>query len=289
MGKQDERAKQKFDRELSSWLAEEPGIIRKVTDWFLFQWHTWPKVEFAWLRLPHILAPLALAASGPAIAYETANKISGRLALISFGGILLFLCFAKLLHSWSEARGKRKSEPLQDIWVRVGDLLKTVKSTATAARDKDSSIEATLSLASSIAAEVAGVRTGKVAASLVQYTGTGYGKMKVTHRNRGSLRPVGRIVKDLDTLLGHHACQNGHAMRVVPDIHRFGPLARKSPTQGQATYRSIFFHPVVSSRSKELRGFISVDCTVAHAFHGKRDVDLAALLEPLKAHIEDMI
>ncbi|WP_343503587.1 hypothetical protein [Alloyangia pacifica] len=280
---------EKFERELNLWLAEEPGLLRRSFDYLRYQWHTRPKIEFRWLKVPHTVAPLALAASGPAIAYQTANMITGEIALISFIAILILLCGAKILHSWSEAGNGRMSGPLQNIWVRVGDLLNTVKSTATAHADKDSSIEATLALAASLAAEIARVRTVDVAASFVRYTGTGHGKMKVTHRNRGSERPVGRPVRDLEFLLGHHACLHSAAPRVVADIHRFGPLGRKSPTQGQPTYRSIFIQPVISSKTKELQGFISMDCTVAHAFHGRRADDLVTLLEPLKAHIEDMI
>ena len=93
----------------------------------------------------------------------------------------------------------------------------------------------------------------------------------------------------MSTLLGHHACEAGGAPRVVADMKRFGSLGRKSPTQSNANYRSILLHPVVSSQKEEITGFISVDCLVPHAFHGRRAENLVALLEPLKSHIEDII
>ncbi len=284
-----DNSKKKFERELEKWLAEDPSYLRILGNALSHRLRVLRRLKFRWLALPYYLTTLALAASGPAIAYETAGKISAVQAATYFALILLLLLVFQFLNAWSDANSKRITGSLQTIWVRIGDLLKTVKSSATAAAAKDNSIEATLAIAASLAAEIAQVPSNQVAASLVQYQGTGFGKMTVTHRNRGSERPVRRQVREISTLLGHHACQNGAAPRVVPDIRKFGPLGSKSPTQTKPTYRSLFIQPLTSTASGDLRGFISVDCTDPHAFHGRRADDLVALLEPIKAHIEDMI
>lgn len=281
--------KVKFERELAEWLDADPNFLRRSADTFLYGLKSLRMIRFRWLSLPYHFGSLALAASGPVIAYETSGKLTLSEAVIYFAAIWVLLLIFQGLDSWSQSNSKRVSGPLQTIWVRIGDLLDTVKSSATAVKSKDRSIEATLSIAASLSAEVVKLPAEKIGASLVQYNGTGFGKMKVTHRNRGSERPCPRQVKDISTLLGHHACQNEAAPRVVPDIRRFGPLGLKSPTQTTPGYRSKFIQPLTSTSSGQIKGFISIDCTVAHAFHGRKADDLVALLEPIKSHIEDMI
>lgn len=282
--------KSRFDRELQIWLEGELGTSRRLSNWFRSKYHNAPSFSFRWSALPNLGTQLALTASGPVIAYHTSGSLEPKQATALFLLILAVLLVFKAVDAWYKKKADRISGPMQTIWVRVGDLLNSVKSSATRKGDQGSSIEASLAIAVSIAAEVSHAKLDDVAASLVLYTGTGYGKMKVAHRDRGSRRPVNRSVQDLETLLGHHACQReAGAPRVIGDLKRFGPLGYKSPTQQRPQYRSIFFHPVASSKSRELRGFISVDCTLPYAFHGTRADDLAALLEPIKAHIEDMI
>lgn len=281
---------EKFDKQLKVWIAENPNVLQQSVDAVLHKAKVLRAFKFRWLAVPYHLAAFGLAASGPTIAFQTVNAITARQAMVYAIAIWLVLIATYLLKAWSDENERRISGPLQIIWVRIGDLLNTVKSSATASSEKDRSIEATLAIAASVAAEIAQVRPDQVSASLVQYMGTGRAKMRVSHRNSGSQRPVGRPVKSIQTLLGHHACLNdAEAPRVVADLRRFGPLGLKSPTQAAPNYRSIFIQPVKSSKKGELQGFISVDCSVAHGFHGRRSDDLAALLEPLKAHIEDMI
>lgn len=284
-----DKSKQKFEQELHNWLNESLSVRRRIGRILYVRLNKLRRFRFRWLSLPYHLSVMALAASGPTTAYHTSGVVTPREAVTIFFFIWVLLLVFHAINAWSDASEKRVSGPLQAVWVRIGDLLNTVKSSATAARDKSNSIEATLAIAASITAEIAQVGTEEVAASLVQYQGTGFGKMVVTHRNRGSQRPVNRPVKQIDTLLGHHACQNGAAPRVVADIRHFGPLGLKSPTQTKHQYRSLLLYPLVSPSSQAVRGFISLDCTVAHAFHGHRADDLVALLEPIKAHIEEMI
>ena len=282
-------AKERFEKELGTWLDENPSLVRKVCSEVSSRANFFRRFQFRWLSLPYFLVVTLLTASGPAIAYQTSGNLDEQNAVALFVLIFIALAVTYLIDRWSRAQLARVSGPLQEVWVRVGDLLNTIKSTATAAHQKDGSIEASLAIAASIAAEIAKVKSGETAASLVQYRGTGFSRMQVTHRNRGSSRPVSRRIKELNTLLGHHACQRAVAPRVVPDIRKFGPLGRKSPTQTTHSYRSILIQPVVSSRTGLLKGFISIDCTLPHAFHSHRADDLVALLEPIKAHIEDMI
>lgn len=282
--------KSRFERELKIWLDGEVGGLRRLSNWFWPKYHNAPSFSFRWSALPNLGIQLALTASAPVIAYHTSGSLEPQQAVVIFALILSVLLACKAVDAWYRKKADRISGPLQTIWVRVGDLLNSVKSSATRKADQDSSIEASLAIAVSIAAEVSHTKLDNVAASLVLYSGTGYGKMRVAHRDRGSKRPAKRAVQDLETLLGHHACQHeAGAPRVIGDLRRFGSLGFKSPTQQRAQYRSIFFQPVVSSKSQELRGFISVDCTLPYAFHGTRADDIAALLEPIKAHIEDMI
>lgn len=283
------KAVKKFEKELEIWLDENISLKRQISAALASKINVLRQFKFRWLSLPYHLVVMSLSASGPAIAYHTSGAVSLRGAIFGFIFIWLLLFVCQALNAWSDAKAKRVTGPLQTIWVRIGDLLNTVKSSATAAKDKDNSIEAALAIAVSISAEIAQVGTERIAASLVQYKGTGFGKMTVTHRNRGSERPVQRPVKKIETLLGHHACQRGAAPRVVADIRRFGPIGLKSPTQTKHQYRSLLIYPLLSSPDQKPKGFISIDCTVAHAFHGHLADDLVALLEPIKAHIEDMI
>ncbi|NSY41194.1 hypothetical protein [Leisingera sp. ANG59] len=282
-------AKDRFEKQKARWLAEEPSFINRCWDALCFYRYAFPWVQFSWYKLPYVLAQLGLAASGPAIAYHTADKLEKWHAIYIFLGVLVVLVLAAFLSGTPERRAGRISKPIQTIWVRFGNLLNTVKSGATPSAQKNPSIEFTLALATSLAAQVTGIKQSEFAASLVLYDGDERVRMKIDHRDRGSDRPIGRQINDLETVLGHHACQSGAAPRVVADVKRFGKYGLKSPTQSRPNYRSIFLHPVTSVQKGSVAGFMSVDCTVPHAFHGHRADDLAALLEPLKAHIEEMI
>lgn len=277
------RDKERFRRTCEHWLAEEPTLFRRIGDFALHHWYKVKRTGYRDTFLHEHFLLILTAASVPA-GFLAAEKITIYQCVVIVGVLWLALALTR------RQRAKpRLSDRMQQLWVLIGDLLNTVKSDATRAGDKDESISTTLSLMANLAAEVAQVDVRQVAATLVTYQGTGYGKMKVVNRDRWTQRPKGRPVKDLSTLLGHIACQREAKPRVVPDLERFGPLGRKSPTQTTASYRSIFIHPVVSSRDKSLRGFISIDCTVPHAFHGDRAEHFVALVEPLKAHVEDMI
>lgn len=281
--------KTEFEQKKGRWLAENPNFLERKWDDLCFVWFNTAWFQFSWYKFPYFLGQLGLAASGPVIGFYTADLLSLWTALYIFIGLLVFLLITKYLAGIPKRREGRITRPIQTIWIRFGNLLNTIKSGATPAGQKDASIDFTLALATSLAAQITGIQQQKFAASLLLYEGEGKSQMRVKHRDRGSERPIDRPVNDLDTVLGHHACESGKAPRVVADMRRFGEYAQKSPTQSRPNYRSIFLQPVVSSQNGAVSGFLSVDCTVPHAFHRDRAVDLAALLEPLKAHIEDMI
>ncbi len=278
----------KFDKKVAVWLREdEPSCLGKSWNGLVFfRYNTFLR-DFSIGRVLSWLSRLAMSTSGPAITHCISKKIT--LEEAAFASFVIFVLFT--INSLAEQWLKRKSSVVDaasaETWVRIGDLISSVKSSATPAQARDSSITATLGVIEGYARTVTRSPKGEISVSLALYDGESTSKMKIKHRNPGNERPIGRPVKNLNKVLGHIACQSGPGARVVNDLKDFGEEAKFSPTQSSINYRSILLIPITSSRTQKIKGFISVDCARPFAFYNNRAKQMVVTCEPLIDHIQE--
>ena len=289
ISKREKADRERFEKELQVWLNDEVSLGRELREKIGFRWHSRRKIRFAWRKVPQKLLVMALAASGPALALGTAQITSMAQAFVVFLTTLVLLFLSSLLADRGVSRELSLSDTNQFIWVRFGDLLRTVRSEATQSKNKNISIDLTLSLMVGLAAQLTNVSRTQISAALLLYTDNTKTKIRISHRDRASARPINVEVHNVETLLGHHACWHGDHPRVVADFKRFGPRARRGSSQAGPSYRSLFIQPILSGEGEVIRGFVSVDCTVPYAFSGSRADDMVVFIEPLKNHLEAVL
>lgn len=277
-----------FETKVQIWLEEnEPALI--VRGWYLLRFYRhnrWLR-DFSLLKLISWVVRFISSATAPAIAHFIYTRITLQEAIIAT--ILLFIVFSlnMTIESWTKRKNSVVEMASAETWVRVGDLINLVKSSATPVGDRDSSITAALGVIEGYARVVTGSSKGEISVSLALYDGKSTTAMKIKHRNPGNERPIGRSVKHLKKVFGHIACQAGIGPRVVNDLKSFGKEALFSPTQSSRNYRSLLLIPITSSQSKRIKGFISIDCSRPFAFYKNRSRQLVVTCEPLIDHIQE--
>jgi hypothetical protein len=277
----------KFDTKVAVWLTEdEPGIIWKSWYGLLFFRHNTFLRDFSIGRLLSWLSRLATSTSGPAITHFIFKKITLTEAAIASGVIFALFTINSLIEQWLKRKSSVVDAASAETWVRIGDLITSVKSSATPAHERDGSITATLGVIEGYARTVTRSPKGEISVSLALYEGESTTNMKIKHRNPGNERPIGRPLRDLKRVLGHIACQSGPGARVVNDLKDFGKDAMFSPTQSSRNYRSLLLIPITSGRTQKVKGFISIDCARPYEFYKNRARQLVVTCEPLIDHIQ---
>lgn len=278
----------KFDKKVKIWLSEkEPSFFGNAWNGLVFFRYNKLLRDFSIGRLLSWLSRLAMSISGPAITHFVFKKISIAEAAIASGVVFSLFTMNSLLEQWLKRKSSVVDAASAETWVRIGDLINSVKSSATPAHERDGSITATLGVIEGYARTVTRSPKGEISVSLALYDGESTTKMKIRHRNPGNERPIGRPVKDINKVLGHIACQSGPGARVVNDLKDFGKEAMFSPTQSSLKYRALLLIPVTSSRTEKVKGFISIDCARPYAFYRNRAKRLVVTCEPLIDHIQE--
>mgnify|MGYP001090570447 CR=1 FL=1 len=217
----------KFDTKVAVWLTEdEPSLLGKIWNRLLFLRHDTLLRDISIGRLLSWLSRLATSTSGPVITHFIFKKITLAEAAIASGVIFVLFTINSLLEQWLRRKSSVVDAASVETWVRIGDLITSVKSSATPAQERDGSITATLGVIESYARTVTRSLKGEISVSLALYDGGSTTKMKIKHRNPGNERPIGRPLKKLNKVLGHLACQSGPGARVVNDLEDFGREAK---------------------------------------------------------------
>ncbi|WBU53111.1 hypothetical protein [Paracoccus sp. SCSIO 75233] len=278
----------KFENRVNLWLREdEPSLFGKIWNGLVFFRHNTLLRDFSIGRLLSWLTRLAMSASGPAITHFVFKKITLVEAVVASTVIFCLFTINSLLEQWLKRKSSVVDAASAETWVRIGDLITSVKSSATPANTRDASITATLGVIEGYARTVTRSPRGEISVSLALYDGGGATRMKIKHRNPGNERPIGRPVRNLNRVLGHIACQSGPGARVVNDLKDFGQEAMFSPTQSSRNYRSLLLIPITSSRTQKIKGFISIDCARPYAFYRNRAKQLVVTCEPLIDHVQE--
>jgi len=278
----------KFDKKVASWLSEdEPNLLGRLWKILLFIRYNTFLSGYSLGSLLSWLSRAAMSTSGPAITYFVFSKIALLEAAIASSAIFLLFTVNSVIEQWLKRKSSVVDAASAETWVRIGDLITSVKSSATPADERDSSITATLGVIEGYARTVTRSPKGGISVSLALYDGGSTQKMRIKHRNPGNERPIGRPVKNLSRVLGHIACQSGPGARVVNDLKEFGHEAMFSPTQSSRNYRSLLLIPITSSRTQKVKGFISIDSSTPYAFYRNRGAQLMVTCEPLIDHIQE--
>jgi hypothetical protein len=277
----------RFDKKVQHWLNDDPRWVVRQWNKVMFVWHNRMPMGFRFFGLVHWLVRFTLMASAPALAHFVYKRIT--LLEASYATAVLFFVFSlsSMLDAWSKRKNNTVDQASAETWIRIGDLITSVKSSATAAANKDDTITATLGVIEAYARQLTRSPKGKISVSLALYDGNSTTKMKIRHRNPGNERPTGRGLKHLERVLGHIACQAGPEPRVVTDLKAFGRDGYFSPTQSSCEYRAMALIPVKANSTEKIKGFISVDCNVPYAFSGNIIERLVVTCEPLTNHIEE--
>lgn len=282
-------SRQRFEAKVQRWLEDDPHHIERIYNWLrrkIFQRR--PK-GIRILAILHWIIKFLIYGSAPFLAHFVYDRITLLQAAAATALLFVLHALSSALNEWSKSKKGTSDLAESEMWVRVGDLVNSVKSDATPPPDRDASVEAALGIIEGYARLVTRSRKGEISVSLAIYEGSSSTNMKIKHRNPGNTRPRGRRLRDLDTVLGHRACQAGDEPRIVADLKRFGREGFRSPTQSQCAYRALCLIPVKSVRTGNSKGFLSIDCVTPHAFDGTVAKKLLVTCEPLIDHISHQI
>jgi len=277
----------KFEKRVTQWLAmDDPGLLRRTIDYFWFFRFNKGLANITFWGMVGWVSRFATTASAPAIMHFVYKRVTLFEALIASLALFILFSINSFVERWLQRKSSIVEAASAETWVRIGDLISSVKSSATPAAERDGSITATLGVIEGYARKVTRSPKGDISVSLALYDGRSTSSMKIKHRNPGNERPIGRTVKQLDKVLGHIACRDGHA-RVVNDLKYFGRDAMFSPTHSSLNYRSMLLVPITSTREDRVKGFISIDCATPYGFYGNRGKELVVICEPLIDHIQE--
>lgn len=276
------------ESKIARWLEERPSIWRSLIDSCKARYY---RRAYGRLLKRSLLwaVKLAAACSAPFLAYFVYGSIPLAAAIIASLYLIILYAVGSRLERWVSINAVGESPPEEQIWIRIGDLLASVRSEATLDGDREHSIQSTLGLIEGYARQRTRSPLGEISVSVVLYSNGDCTKMTVKHRNIGNKRPVKRVLNDLDRLLGHRVCSAKKvAPRVVNDLQSFGREIDVSPTQASTSYRSILFVPLKDAKSNKIKGFISIDCTTPYAFFGNDSDAIIVTCEPLISHIAEL-
>ena len=277
----------KFERKIADWLEKDPSWIQRQKNSFFYWWHNRFPKSFRFFGVTYFLVRFALVAWAPTLAYFVYEHISALQAATATGVLFILFSLSNFLDKLSQHKRNTVEQATTEAWVRIGDLITSVKSSATPAVDRDPTVIAALGVIEAYARQITKSPKRSISVSLALYDGNSSTSMKIRHRNPGNERPTGRKLKNLDRVLGHLACRAGPEPRVVPDLKAFGKDAFFSPTQQKCNYRSIVIIPITALGNGKIKGFVSVDCERPYAFHGNIADQLVVTTEPLINHIEE--
>jgi hypothetical protein len=267
---------------VSSWV-ENPGAFMEN---FLAVWHNRIPRSFRPLAVSRDALRLGLAASGPLVAFYTTKQDptveSELLAYAVYGSSALLA--GHLILSLLEKLARQRSEktPLPDsIAVRSGEIIAMMRSPRTQ-QDKDTAICSGLGLIQQYVALLAKLPPDSVSVSVCTYRGSSQ-RMQIRHRNVGNGRRVGPVNAPIWSILGHHACQDGTAPKVVHDLRRMQEEFQRSPSESPCNYRSFLIIPLETTRNgqKSMLGFLSIDAERPFAFYGNRSRKIIGNCNPI--------
>lgn len=283
--------KDKFIKAVEVWLHSEPSFWvakqRRLLSW----WYNLDIPRIDALRIASLCVTILIATAAPALMYFIYGRITLVQALMAAVVLMLLKVTDDTLRGIRLRRLSANDEKPNEIWVRMGDLLNSVQSSAADTEDVQSAITACLGIIELYATQETGSKRGEIAVSLVLYDPADRARMTIKHRNPGAKRPLNRVVRNLDKLFGHHACSAGPAPRIVDDVLSFGRDAVESPTQSQVNYRSIFIIPIepLDGEAERIAGFISIDSERPFAFYGRRSTNIAITCTPFIDFISHLV
>lgn len=237
----------------------------------------------------HWVAKTCMASSGPVVAWYVYSSIAGWMAAGAGAVIFLGYSVTNLLDEMSKRKG-RDGDLVTEIATRFGEVMQSFPRGGHDPKHGDDNIRSALGIIEAVARAVTKSEKGGISVCLATYEGTHSERMRIRHRNPGSTRPVNKCFDGTSTI-AHRACKSGPDPRVVNDLRAFGSKGRRSPTQSDVTYRSLFIIPVerVTGAQKRVCGFISIDSTRPFAFYGNKQNAIIVVCEPVISHIQDLL
>lgn len=285
--RRNDAASNRFEKKVKDWLEKDPNFFDRLDNRMFYLWYNKVPTSFRFFGFTHFLAKFALVASTPILAHFVYNRITIVQAVTATALLFALFLLSSLLDELSKSKKNSAEQASVEAWVRIGDLITSVKSSATPAGTRDDTVIAALGVIEAYSRQITKSPKGHISVSLALYTGSSTSRMTIRHRNPGNERPTGRNLRNIERVHGHLACQAGPEPRVVSDLKSFGKLGYFSPTQSKCNYRSIVIIPIKSRTKDQIKGFVSIDCIRPFAFHGAIADKLIVMTEPLIDHIEE--
>lgn len=281
----------KFKSRVERWLAADAGRLERAANVVLAKYYSLSLPRLSWVGSLHWGVRLTIVVAPPAILFWIYEKVTIRQALVAAAALLVLQVLSDWLGGLREKRRKRRDVTSEEIWVRIGDILASVDSTATPSHLKDESVTACLGVIEGYSRQVTNGKKGDISVSLVLYEANDRTRMTIKHRNPGNMRPNARIFGNLERIFGHLACEAGPEPRRINNVLWFGRKSVVSPTQSQVDYKSIFIVPIegVEGKVNEIVGFISIDSSRPYAFFGAIGDKILVTCSPLIDHIREQV
>lgn len=281
--------RQKFLSIANDWLTDRPTKLQRLERWVKAFWYTKIKCKIKGWSTLHWIAKTTMASSAPFVAWYFNEHISGWQATVVSSVIFIGLSITALFEYASKAKS-RNDNGIVEVVTRFGELMLSFPRGRGQPTHVDDHIRSALGIIESVARDVTSSERSAISVCLAMYEDCSREKMNIRHRNPGSARRTNKSFDAAGTI-AHHACMSGPDPRVVNDICVFGPTARQSPTQSEASYRSIYIVPIVRSNDSNLRvcGFISIDSANPYAFYGNKANSIIIVCEPIISHIQDLL
>lgn len=239
--------------------------------------------------MTHWLSKTCMASSAPAVAWYFYSSISGWVAATASVVIFMGHSLTALFDEMSKKKGQG-DDPVTELATRFGEIVQSFPRGRDGHRHSDDNIRSALGIIEAVARAVTKAEQGAISVCLATYEGSHSERMRLRHRNPGSTRRSNKTFHGPDTV-AHYACRSGPDPRVVHDLRKFGPGGRRSPTQSDVTYRSIFIIPVerTTNGERQVCGFISIDSTKPYAFYGNKANSIIIVCEPIISHVQDLL
>lgn len=279
-----------FEASVESWLTDKPSKLQRIKRGALALWYTRIYRPFRIWGATHWASKTCMASSAPVIAWYFYGSITGWIATLASVGIFAGHSVVSILDQASR-RKSSGTNPVTEVATRFGEIVQSFPKGGEHHLHRDDNIRSALGILESVARAVTGANPGEISVCLATYEGSHTERMRLRHRNPGSTRPTNKTFQGTETV-AHFACKSGPDPRVVHDLQREFPTAgRRSPTQSNPNYRSIFIIPVERERAGEKRvcGFISIDSVKPYAFYGNKANSIIVVCEPITNHIQDLL
>lgn len=138
--------KSDFQEKVQGWINEDTSKFYSFYNEVLAFWHHKKPKQFRFFGLLHWTIKFSIIASAPVTMYYIYNRITFIQAATAVICLFVLHSASSAMDAWSKSKAGVSDLAEADMWVRIGDLINSVKSEATPANKRDESITASMGI-----------------------------------------------------------------------------------------------------------------------------------------------